>query len=164
MSHLQKATGMRPFEPGRWITVFADASFCHQTKAWGYGFWVKWGDPAQTNIGWGGGAFIKGSLEAETEALREALKWVREHLLPADLAGKNVVVQSDCTGALARMLADFDTFRRATGATRCYGKHVKGHQGHTTPRNSVNTTCDRHAGRMMRQFRALNLKAKETTA
>lgn len=151
-------TGRRPFEAGRYITLFADASWCPHTKAYGWAYWVKHGDPAQTVLNGGGGSGMESAHFAEIRALEHGIAYIEGSI---DLQGKIVVVQSDCTGALrdltARIMGLEDKFR----ASRAYSKHVKGHRGHSTPRNSVNTTCDRLAKRHMRHFRqniAINCK------
>lgn len=159
--HLVKPTA---FEPGKYITIFADASFCPDTKAWGYGFWVKWGAPAQTHVGHGGGAHCPGSLEAEVRALEAALEWITSECIPGDTKGKFIVVQSDCTGALARIQQKFGEFKYVTGAARVYTKHVKGHQGYKCARSSVNTLCDRKAGEHMRFYRAQHQKLRGASA
>lgn len=139
-----------PFENSdQWITLFADASFCPDTNAYGWCFWIKHGSPAQTVVRHGGGQRIQSSHWAEVEALRQGLKWV--HTLP--LRGKRVVVQSDCTGALAEISSALNLLKNA-GAVAAYSKHVKGHQGNKTKRSSVNTTCDRLAKSEMKRYRA----------
>lgn len=85
---------------------------------------------------------------AEVEALRQGLAVVSR----MDLAEKRVVVQSDCTGALAVIAPDLAALRKL-GASAAYSKHVKGHQGHKNPRASVNTTCDTRARAEMKSYR-----------
>lgn len=151
------------FQPGLFITVFTDASYCPNTGAWGYGFWMKYGQPAKTVTGGGGGMTTKSSFEAELAALRHALTHLGENLEADDLKGKRLVLQSDCTGALAAIQIDLIHFRRNHQLAMAYTKHVKGHQGHATPRNSVNTTCDSIARRHMKHHRHLhNSKPKES--
>ena len=94
---------------------------------------------------------MQGSNQAETEALRAAIAFVSKHL-GEKLKGKRVVVQSDCVGALAAIKPELDGLRRQ-GAAAAYTKHVKGHQGHKTARNSVNTLCDRLARQEMKAHR-----------
>lgn len=148
---------LKPFEGSdQWITLFADASFCHQTKAYGWCFWLKHGAPAQTILRSGGGVNMASSHWAEVEALRQGLNLVRT----MDFSGKRIVVQSDCTGALAEIAKDFPALR-AAGAAAAYGKHVKGHQGNKTKRSSVNTTCDRNAKiEMLRHRKAVRFDAQ----
>lgn len=147
-------------ESGRYITLFADASWCPSTQAYGWAYWVKYGDPAQTVLNGGGGYGMASSHLAEVRALEHGLDYIENSL---DLPGKVVVVQSDCTGALRDLNLRICQLEVKFRASRAYSKHVKGHQGHITPRNSVNTTCDRVAKRHMRHFRstiATNCKEK----
>lgn len=133
-----------------YVTVFADASYCPQTGAYGWCFWVKFGSPAQTKVHHGGGAYVLNSLMAEVEALLKALEFVES--IPLD--GKIVVLQSDCTGALnfPRVKSLMEKLVQL-GAKRAYVKHVKGHQGTKDPRSAVNTMCDRNARNQMRKHR-----------
>ena len=145
--------------PGRYITLFADASYCPDTRAYGYGWWVKYGAPAQTRTGHGGGLFIENSTHAEVHALEAGLTFILGEL---DLTQRIVVVQSDCTGALAKIeAADWFGRLHALGAANAYTKHVHGHRGTLSPRHAVNTGCDRAARRCMRHFRREQLKHRE---
>ncbi len=139
------------FDPTIYITLFADASYCPSTNAYGWCWWLKYGNPAKTEVGVGGGAFMRGSAQAETEALKAGIAFVRTSLKEA-LKGKRVVIQSDCLGALEAIQSDLAELRR-DGAQAAYVKHVKGHQGHKTARNSVNTLCDRKAREQMKIWR-----------
>lgn len=132
-----------------WITLFADASFCPNTGAYGWCFWIKHGEPAQTILKDGGGVGLSGSNQAEIEALRQGIKTIEQ----LNIKGKRIVIQSDCLGALEAIKPQLDALRQQ-GAACAYTKHVKGHQGHRNKRASVNTTCDRKAGRQMAVFRA----------
>lgn len=146
----------RPFkiDPSRYISVFTDASFCPDTKAWGYGWWIKYGSPAITRTGSGGGLGIVNSNEAEIGAIKAALQWVEDNLKGPDTLNKVLVLQSDCTGALNCVQPDLNKLAIKCLMQRAYSKHVKGHRGHETPRNSVNTTCDRLAREQMEMYRA----------
>ena len=148
------STYRKPFVGAdRWITVFADASYCPETGAWGYGWWLKYGQPARTLYGEGGGLSIAGSNEAEVVALERALEAVDSLSGQYLLQGKMLVVQSDCTGAIDRIQSRLRDMQREHGFAKAYTKHVKGHRGHVDPRASVNTGCDRAAGRQMRKYR-----------
>ena len=147
------------FDPSLYITVFADASHCPRTKAYGWCWWLKHGRPAKTELGVGGGLPLKGSYQAEVEALRAGLLFIQQSL-SKELKGKRIVIQSDCTGALEAIKPEMAALRRL-GASMVYTKHVKGHQGHATARNSVNTLCDRKAKEQMKLWRA---KASEPFA
>lgn len=140
------------FPAGLYITLVADASFHHPTKAYGWCFWIKYGEKPTTIVKSGGGVGIANSGEAEVEALLQGLQAIED--LGEAMWGKYVVVQSDCTGALTRIEPKLKELV-AKGAGKAYSKHVKGHQGNKTPRNAVNTLCDRNAGQQMRKYRAL---------
>lgn len=146
--------------PDRWITVFADASYCPDTGAWGYGWWMKYGHPARTLYGEGGGLHIAGSNEAEVVALERALEAVDSLSGEYFLQGKILVVQSDCTGAIDRIQSRLRDMQREHNLANAYTKHVKGHRGYADPRASVNTGCDRAAGRQMRKHRE-QLRARQ---
>lgn len=141
----------RAFEPGLYITLFADASYCSTTKAYGWCWWIKYGSPPQTKIGVGGGANMQGSHLAEVEALRAGMAFLYNHLLD-EIQEKRIVIQSDCTGALEAIKPDLN-YLQHKGADMAYTKHVKGHRGHSTARSSVNTLCDRKAKEQMKIWR-----------
>lgn len=132
----------------KYITLFADASFCPETKAYGWCYWIKHGTPSTTVIKSGGGLRIRSSQEAEIEALRQGLR----EIYAMALKGKRVVVQSDCLGALFKIGTELDAIK-GLGAASAYTKHVRGHQGNKDARSSVNTQCDKLAGIQMRKFR-----------
>lgn len=140
-----------PFEPGLYITLFTDASYCPNTRAYGWCWWIKYGSPAKTQVGVGGGAHMQGSYQAEVEALRAGMAFIHESL-PEEMKGKRIVIQSDCMGALEAIKPDLERLKRM-GAQAAYTKHVKGHRGHATARNSVNTLCDRKAKQQMLVWR-----------
>lgn len=130
-----------------YVTLFADASYCSRTKAYGWCFWVKHSYPAQTVIRHGGGIGLVNSNLAELYALEQGIKFILETLPVRD---KVVVIESDCTGALQKVKLD-QLFLK--GAKNAYFKHVKGHQGNKCPRSSVNTTCDKFAREEMYIYR-----------
>lgn len=142
---------MASFSPGQYITVFADASYCPDTGASGYGWWIKFGSPAETLRGSSGGSTTS-SHHAEVEALRAALRSVSA-LDPQHLQDKTLVVQSDCTGALFEIQAELHSLAQKLRLRKAYTKHVKGHHGYADARASVNTYCDNAAKREMRRRR-----------
>lgn len=140
-------------KPGDFITIFTDASYCHTTGAWGFGFWAKWDAPVQTHLGEGGGTGLDGSLRAEMEALLEAMAWVRK--LPLEQRqGKILVMQTDCMGAMPRLEAALYALLRECGLKKAYFKHVKGHTGNADPRAYVNNLCDKAARKQMKMHRS----------
>lgn len=142
------------FDPARCVTLFADASWCHKTKAYGWAFWISYGCPTQRVRLEGGGAEIHSSQQAEFIALFEGLKYIENHL---DVRDKFVVVRSDCQGALGRIQPLLDDLVNFHGATRAYSRHIKAHSGRACDASSVNAACDRRAKTMMRRFREHNL-------
>lgn len=139
-------TNSSPVGQGLYVTIFADASRCHETGAYGWAAWVKHGHPAQTLRVSGGGQGLATSNEAELHALNQAVQACKR--AGVDMTDKIVVIQSDCTGAI-------DKFKRnqIPEARDVKLKHVRGHQGMKTPRGAVNTWCDRSARREMREVR-----------
>lgn len=152
-----------------YITLFADASYCHKTKAYGWCFWLKFphlpdgqlcnADPLElrvrpkTVIKSGGGIGLPNPASAELEALRQGVEYVMNSLqdIPGGLKTKKLVAQSDCMEALDKIEPTLKQYKR--DLLDAYTKHVKGHQGNASPRSSVNTTCDRKAGEEMRKYR-----------
>lgn len=141
----------QPFPAGLYITLVADASFDHGTKAYGWCYWIKYGTTPTTIVKSGGGIGMKNSNEAEIEALLQGLTAIQG--LGDAFHKKYVVVQSDCTGALTRVEEKLRELV-SLGASKAYTKHVKGHQGNITPRNAVNTLCDRKAKQEMIKYRS----------
>lgn len=130
---------MAKFDPGKFITLFTDASYCPDTHAWGWAAWIKYGAPAETLRLSGGGSHCQGSNQAELLALQHGIEAVAAQV---PVVGKIVVVQSDCLGALESLVVNPLTM---AGATAVRKKHVKGHQGVKCPRSAVNTWTDRAA-------------------
>lgn len=147
------------FKPGMYVTMFTDASYCHQTKAAGWAVWIKYGaHPHDQTVRLVGACRrIHDSMHAEYVALEEGLKALEK--IP--LEGKIVVVQSDCTGALAAI--ETSHLVRVHGALSVTKKHVKGHQGLKTARSAVNTWCDAEAKDAMRSLRNSILQERQRT-
>lgn len=139
----------QPGEGPRFITVFADASHCPDTLAYGWAAWVKYGNPATTVRRAGGGVGHRTSNESEILALQNGINLALS-LGDEVVRGAIVVAQSDCTGALSKV--DVSGLWRA-GVRHVKLKHVKGHRGYRDPRSSVNTWCDVEAGKFMREHR-----------
>jgi ribonuclease HI len=162
--------------------IFADASFCHKTKAAGWGAWVKRDDRVSEAFGGSFRDTMPNSTDAELCALANALHraLARRMIEPGDV----VMLQSDSLGALVRIRstipATFDNpargglavgvSRKATGrdvaqaaADRIKAladganltlvtRHVRGHQ-EGGGRHWVNETCDQIAKAGMRKAR-----------
>lgn len=138
----------RQFRAGAYVTAFADASYCPNTGAYGWCFWVKFGEPAQTVVESGGGLGLTNSGAAEIEAVRQALKFLNS----IDLTARTVVMQTDCQQAIRELGPQLGELTRV-GALAAYFKHVKGHRGTACPRSAVNSLCDRRARAEMRRRR-----------
>lgn len=136
----------KPYQPGQYVTIFTDASFCPQTKVFGWAVWIKYGHPAR-NIKRSGGGTCKGPTYAEYIALKNALKTLGQFDIPT--MGKIVIFQSDCLAALNK-------FQRRDHKIACLNvvyRHVKAHTGNDDRRSIVNDLCDRQAKLEMRKRR-----------
>jgi len=144
------------------VTIIADASYCPETGAGGYGFWIACG---RGRIG-GNGEFIlpvESSCAAEMQAIINALhKAIQKQLVcKSDM----VLLQTDCQQAIDNFLK----FRRGTTHEQKLVKylhklenmnnldirfrHVPGHTRGDEPRLAANNTCDRQARAHMRAAR-----------
>lgn len=126
-------------ETGKYVTVFSDASFCPDTRTFGFAFWIKYGRPAVTVRASGGGYDMANSTEAEYQGILFALAFIEENGIP--IAGKTVVVQCDCLAALGRLREA----QPLPSADLVKVKHVRGHNGYRNARSAVNTWCDKRA-------------------
>lgn len=142
-------------------TILADASFCPDTKAAGWGYWI-----ASDRGKRGGGGVIKGmrsdytSKHAEMMALVNALAVARKAGLVED--GDEILFQTDCVEAIlcfrsGRPKHITDKMAELTINLNVTYKHVKGHtnrETHKQARYGANRMCDYRAGLYMRQERA----------
>jgi ribonuclease HI len=148
----------------KYITVFADASFCFKTGAAGIAVW------ARTNNRFHRMSQrltfpVLNSAEAETIALGTGILSALENLAPEP--GDRLSVQSDCLHALnAVVLFQCSTQMERSFAVRVdaavrearvslHPKHVKGHTGVHDARSYANDWCDREARDRMRESRKL---------
>ena len=148
----------------RWITIFADASFCGQTGAAGWAGWIKHGPEM--------GLFIDGTFKQQPRDPGEAelLAMVKSFLYACKWLDPTAVrfsLQSDCKPALKELAVQRGRTPLSAHATRLlldeavarglslHFKHVKGHQKGITGRSWVNEECDKRAKAQMRRERAL---------
>lgn len=131
------------FNPDEYITIFADASWCPDTKAMGWYGWCKCAAGRFTSEGNG---TAKSSGEAELHGIVSMIKYVQERFAFQD---KKVVIQCDCLEALQKL--DINIM---PGAASVKLKHVKGHQGNSNPRAAVNNLCDKKAYKQMDLMRS----------
>lgn len=151
------------------VTVMSDASFCHHTKAAGWGVWVK----SQRGLFEGGGNFkqeAKNSMDAEAMAISIAV-WVAFRQGIAE--DKDIIlVQTDCEGLVRYFTEHWNSNLKLEGKTKVIRealkftvdmikarecefriRHVKGHAKKLGGRNYVNHLCDRHARKAMEEQR-----------
>lgn len=154
--------------PSLRATIISDASYCHRSKAAGYGTWISADGIDRIRKA----GTIKGSPNNSTEAeLKAAMigMWhayragVRIMLIQTDcLAVVEVVNKSTSPGqaALRRILKDaVDAYMPGI---EIKAKHVKGHTTNEDARSWVNRWCDYHAGIHMRNERLRRLGPKRS--
>lgn len=133
----------------RWATVIADASFCNDTRAAGYAFWIKLDGADGPIKGWG--TFKdrpKNSFEAELWASMNGVHTAKQH------GAEAVLLQTDNTGVVTAVQQR--TSPQVTGIIDgivITAKHVKGHTNGDTPARWCNNWCDTWAKKAMREQR-----------
>lgn len=143
------------------VTIIADASYCPDTKAAGYGYWIA----SERGKRGGGGPLrspIDGSGAAEMMALCNALTVAINAKLV--LEGDFVLLQTDCQSALYAFegLRNHSMTRHEREACVAlrelqhanklkFGfRHVKGHSNRAEARYITNNRCDERAKEGMR--------------
>lgn len=153
------------------VTVFADASFCSQTRSAGYGIWVKTEALSFEHSGRFRSEVVNSSA-AETLALANGI-WAaieKAGARPGDI----IVAQSDCRHALSAFNRRFNGKLVLSPAERdardriwallderqlmLRVKHVKGHSDGEGARSWVNGRCDQLARSAMKRERAIRTK------
>lgn len=142
------------------VHVYADASYCSHTSAWGYGYCIKIGQPVMQRTHSGGGMHCMSSQYAELVAVREALDFLRVHL-KGILQDVVVEVRSDCLGALAGIKHDAEEFKTLTGVRRVDLLHVQSHARGGDTHTVLNKLCDSLARQAMKRYRARVHAARE---
>lgn len=134
-----------------YVSAFADASYCPETGAYGYAFWVKWGHPAETHLDTGSG-LCKSSYEAELAGCMAAVEFIKT----LDVTDKIIVLQCDNIQAVDTMRAHLAKLKELKAVKDAYPKHVKGHVANSRggARHYMNNVCDRKAKEAMRSFRS----------
>lgn len=152
------------------VTIIADASYCHETGAAGYGYWVVCG--RGRHIGSGSMKTpVANNNSAEMMALANALHQALglQLIQPKD----HVLLQSDCQAAIGGFIGNRHNITQEELGVAAYLKalvakagvtvsfrHVKGHTKGKTPRTWVNNNCDALAGLAMREARKKILQNK----
>lgn len=154
------------------VTVMSDASFCHTTKASGWGIWIR----SDRGIYEAGGKF-KNQPESATEAEAMALSIAVFAAFRQGIAepGDRLIVQTDCMqnihaydGAKRRrskLILDTVKYTKDLIAEKkCTFeiRHVRAHDPKAGKRNYINDVCDKLAKKAMRKIqrerRAQNAK------
>lgn len=154
------------------VTAFSDASFCHDTKAAGWAGWIK-SDRGRTYKGGVIRAGVVNASEAEFCALGNTLALAKRRGLVE--AGDWMIAQTD-NQRVRTVLSGAASFRLTQRehevvewvedfvkrlSLRFDIRHVKGHLGSLTPRNAVNTVCDKIARQHMKQERVLRQRRRD---
>jgi ribonuclease HI len=147
------------------ITLFTDASHCAQTRVGAYAAWAKADGRTVRRAG-----VLKepvpDSSVAEAQALVNGLCFALAALSPPP--GSKIIAQTDCliaiqalTGQLRKQksVARYALIRTAyqtriaSAGIAVEFRHVSAHKGVVTPRNAVNTWCDKECRKLMRLAR-----------
>lgn len=145
------------------ITVFTDASFCHDTKAGAGACWSRSDKHRHSSVFPLPGLLT--SNECEIAAACEGLRRTIEDPKIAELIASQqcrIILVSDCTGVQRALMADVvtdpiavDIVKQMKSLNLFYRvNHVKAHTNSTTPRSWVNRWCDTRARRLMRTIRS----------
>jgi len=141
------------------VSVFADASYHHESGAGGWAGWAKSdrgshyeGGPIRTSLTSSNDAEFLAAVNAVHMALARGIA----------LNGDNILLQSDCqaVGHILARLGDYPTEIIKKARAHLMGlkfahklhityRHVKGHSYRDEPRYAVNRLCDGLAGRGM---------------
>lgn len=144
------------------VTVITDASYDHETRAGGFGYWAV-SERQRHSAGGPFRSLARNNNVAEMMAIINGvhLAFVHEVALPGDA----ILAQTDCQAAILafegkrllqedeRIIVDgLKTLLQIRNATVRF-KHVKGHTSGKEPRLWVNNHCDALAKKGMREAR-----------
>jgi ribonuclease HI len=142
-------------------TLLVDASWCPETGAAGYGYWIAsdrgklgGGDSLQKKVSSSNVA----EMQAIVNAIAIAIKRGFVH------QGETALVQTDCQAAILGLQGRRELnceeaeaqriFREITRGSHFVLRHVKGHTGRKEARFSANRHCDIRAREAMRKARS----------
>lgn len=145
------------------ITLFTDASFSERLCR---GTWAVWFKADGVTYRFSGK--IKGTLtqsgDGELSAVANGLHLIVRSLTPPE--GSRIIAQTDSQEAIsaiqswghprdgANAILLYIRTLLTTHRLRLELRHVKGHKGTITPRNAVNTWCDKECRRQMGELLA----------
>jgi ribonuclease HI len=140
------------------VTLFTDASFNRQMAR---GVWAAWAKADGQTIRYSGA--IKGSMpdiaECELAAIANGLFAAKAKFAPP--FGSKIIIATDSAEAIAsiknrnhprvkcRFLTNYIHALAQEQSWTLDIRHVKGRRGAATPRNAVNTWCDKECRRLM---------------
>jgi ribonuclease HI len=144
------------------VTINTDASYCPDTGAAGYAFWISTESGRYKKHGVLKDA--KNSIEAEMHAVANALHFLFTNPPTHGMTFDKIWINSDCTTVLDRVekgaedtkAEQFIQMKIALLLDDCGDlicRHVKAHQHKRTPRNFVNFWCDCYAKKSMKERR-----------
>lgn len=140
------------------VTMFTDASWNHRTNI---GVWVMWAKLNGNTIRYSGQLRLPVAQigTAELSAIANGLYCIKRYF--ACEADSKIIAQTDSLEAILaikndkhprqddRNLVAYIKEFIATHGWQLDLRHVKGHKGAATPRNAVNTWCDKECKRRM---------------
>lgn len=147
------------------VTILADASWCPETGAAGYGYWIA----SQRGKRPGGNVMqnAQNPSHAEMMAIANSLHVAVKARLVQH--GDDVLIQTDCTDAIAGLQGHrlkYETFSPEMGLVHQFVvnfarehnltleyRHVKGHSTRPEARFKANNHCDERAKGFMRTRR-----------
>lgn len=145
------------------VTIITDASYCDDTKAAGYGYWIV----CDRGRKYGGGVIkrrVRTSVHSEMMACCNGL-WIA-CMNGLVLHGDTVLIQTDCQPAInglrqlhptscpdQKEIVDYFLKLCGDNEIEVRFKHVPGHTTGDTARTYVNNICDEQAKKHMRQMR-----------
>lgn len=144
------------------VTIIADASWCPDTKAAGYGYWIA----CQRGRRNGGGTIRRQVSTSQVAEMMAVVNGIWHGMVEGYIVrGDVLLVQTDCQNAInlfragdrgtteeREVLAFLGKLVQANELTLNL-RHVKGHTSGDTPRTYVNNVCDKVAKKHMRGMR-----------
>lgn len=151
------------------VTVIADASWCPDTGATGYGYWAV----SERGRKYGGGAVRRPVLKSHVAEMMAAVNGIWKALAEGIAKpGDTILVQTDCQSAIhsfenpdrrpkeeQEVIGQLQRYKDEQSLTVMF-RHVKGHTAGSTPREFVNNVCDKQAKDYMRKMRT-HLRCKK---
>ena len=144
-----------------WVTLYTDASFCHETKAGG---WATWCRHSEGRLFFSGSGLVADANEAELKAILHGMENALKEL--RGIEGFNIRSDSQTAVDIARYNGRIPRQphlrklrREIVELSREYRvwRQVRWTKGHTTTHNNtpgyLNDKVDKMAKRAMRQFR-----------